>query len=118
MLIEDPIISSIQDCDGVAVLAICGDIDTASAPAFKSAIGEALAGAPRALVLDLLEVHFLGSVGVQILLEAQRRIGDAARFAVVANDVAAGRIFQLLALDELLSVHKTVDDALREVKRS
>ena len=118
MLPEDPISSSIRDCGGVAVLTVSGDIDMASGPAFKSAIGEALVGAPQALVLDLHRVDFLGSGGVQILLEAQRRIGDAARFAVVANDFSAGRIFQLLSLEELLSVYETVEDALREVKSS
>jgi anti-sigma B factor antagonist len=115
MLLEDPISSSIQDCDGVAVVAIRGDIDIASAPAFKSAIGEALAGGPEAIVLDLLQVDFFGSVGVQILLEAQQRVGDRGRFAVVAEGVAAGRILQFLSLDELLTVHETVEDALRRI---
>jgi anti-sigma B factor antagonist len=112
VLLEDPISSSIQECGGVAVLAIRGDVDTASAAALKSAIGEALAGDSQALVLDLCEAEFFGSVGVQVLLEAQQKIGDAASFAVVADPLAAGRIVQFLPLDELLSVHETVEDAL------
>ncbi len=115
MLVEDPIGSSIEVRGGVAVLAIRGEIDVASAPAFKSAIAEALAGNPRGLVLDLLEVDFLGSVGVRILLEAQERVGDDDRFAVVAQSPAAGRILRLLSVDELLSVHETVVQALRWV---
>ncbi|MDT5088446.1 MAG: anti-sigma factor antagonist [Mycobacterium sp.] len=111
MLLEDPIASSIETRDGVAVLAVRGEIDVASAPAFKSAIAEALEGNPEGLVLNLLEVEFLGSVGVRVLLEAQGKIGDG-RFAVVARSPAAGRILQLLSLDELLSVHSTVDEAL------
>ncbi|MDT5021661.1 MAG: anti-sigma factor antagonist [Mycobacterium sp.] len=111
MLLEDPIASSIETRDGVAVLAVRGEIDVASAPAFKSAIAEALEGNPEGLVLNLLEVEFLGSVGVRVLLEAQGKIGDD-RFAVVARSPAAGRILQLLSLDELLSVHSTVDEAL------
>jgi anti-sigma B factor antagonist len=98
--------------DGIAVLAIRGEIDVASAAAFKSAIAEALAGNPRGLVLDLLKVDFLGSVGVRILLEAQERVGDDDHFAVVARSPAAGRILQLLSVDELLSVHETVGQAL------
>jgi anti-sigma B factor antagonist len=112
VLLEDPIASSIETRDGIAVLAVRGEIDVASAPAFKSAIAEALEGNPEGLVLDLLEVEFLGSVGVRVLLEAQRKVGDDDRFAVVARSPAAGRILQLLALDELLSVHSTVDEAL------
>jgi anti-anti-sigma factor len=112
VLLEDPIASSIETRDGVAVLAVRGEIDVASAPAFKSAIAEALEGNPEGLVLDLLEVEFLGSVGVRVLLEAQGKIGDDDRFAVVARSPAAGRILQLLSLDEVLSVHSTVDEAL------
>jgi anti-sigma B factor antagonist len=115
VLLEDPISSSIRDCDGVAVLAICGDVDMASAPAFRSAIGEALAGDSQALVLDLSEAEFFGSVGVHVLLEAQQKVGDSAPFAVVAHRRAAGRIVQFLSLDDLLSVHETVEDALRWV---
>jgi anti-sigma B factor antagonist len=115
LLVEDPIGSSIEIRGGVAVLAIRGEIDVASAPAFKSAIAEALEGNPRGLVLDLLEVEFFGSAGVRVLLEAQEKVGDDDRFAVVARSPAAGRILQLLSLDELLSVHETVADALGQV---
>jgi anti-sigma B factor antagonist len=112
MLVEDPIGSSIEVRGGVAVLAIRGEIDVASAAAFKSAIAEALEGHPQGLVLNLLEVDFLGSVGVRVLLEAQERVGDDDRFAVVARSPAAGRILQLLSLGELFSVHETVSEAL------
>jgi anti-sigma B factor antagonist len=117
MLLEDPIGSSIEVHGGVAVLAIRGEIDVASAPAFKSAIAEALEGKKQGLVLDLLEVEFLGSVGVRVLLEAQEKVGDE-RFAVVARSPAAGRILQLLALDELISMHETVNGALSWMKTS
>jgi anti-sigma B factor antagonist len=112
LLLEDPIGSSIEVRDGVAVLTVRGEVDVASAPAFKSAIGEALGGNPEGLVLDLLKVDFLGSVGVRVLLEAQQKVGGDKRFAVVARPPAAGRILQLLRLDELLSVHETVHEAL------
>ena len=94
------------------MLGVRGDIDVASESAFKSAIGEALASQPQALVIDLLNVGFLGSVGIRVLLEAQERVGDDNRFAVVAHGPAAGRILQLLDFDELLAVHKTVEEAL------
>lgn len=112
MLLEDPISTWIHNCGGCAVLGVRGDIDVASESAFKSAIGEALAGHPQALVIDLLNVGFLGSVGIRVLLEAQERVGDDNRFAVVARGPAAGRILQLLDFDELLAVHTTVEEAL------
>ncbi len=64
LLVEDPISTSVQHRDGVAVLAVRGEIDMATAPAFKSGIAEVLAEDAPALVIDLLEVRFLGSAGL------------------------------------------------------
>ena len=47
---------------------------------------------------------------------AWKTVGDDDRFAVVARNPAAGRILQLLSLDELLSVHSTVDEALSRMR--
>ena len=112
MLVEDPISVSIDDHDGVAVLSVRGDIDLGSASAFKSAIGEALASSPAALVIDLLSVEFLGSIGVSVLVQACERVDNNVRFAVVADRPVIGRLVQVLRLDEVFPLHETVADAL------
>ncbi len=116
MLVEDPISASLEDHDGVAVLSVRGDIDMGSASAFKSAIGEALASNPPALVIDLLGVEFLGSIGVSVLVQAHERVGDDVRFAVVADRPVISRLVQMLRLDEVFSLHEAVADALVAVK--
>lgn len=112
MLVEDPISASIEDHDGVAVLSVRGDIDLGSASAFKSAIAEALAKNPAALVIDLLGVEFLGSIGVSILLQAHERVNNDARFAVIADRPVIGRLTQTLRLDEVFALHGTLAEAL------
>lgn len=112
MLVEDPISASLEDHDGVAVLSVRGDIDLGSASAFKSAIGEALANHPRALVIDLLGVEFLGSIGVSVLVQAHKRVDNNVRFAAVADRPVISRLVQMLRLDEVFSLHETVADAL------
>lgn len=109
---EDPITASIHDRDGAAVLKIRGEIDVASAPAFKSAISEALALRPQMLVIDLTDVDFFGSVGVSILLEAQDKVAEHGLFGVVARGPFTGRVIQLVGLQDVLSVYQTVDEAL------
>jgi anti-sigma B factor antagonist len=112
VLLEDPISASIEDHDGIAVLSVRGDIDMGSASAFKSAIGEALASGPPALVIDLLSVEFLGSIGVSVLVQAHERVGKNVRFAVVADRPVISRLVQMLRLDEVFSLHEELKDAL------
>lgn len=112
MLVEDPISVSIEDHDDIAVLSVRGDIDLGSASAFKSAIGEALASKPTALVIDLLSVEFLGSIGVSVLVQTYERVGKNVRFAVVAERPVIGRLVQMLRLDEVFSLHESVTDAM------
>jgi anti-sigma B factor antagonist len=112
---EDLISASVHDRDGIAVLAIRGELDMSSSAAFKCAISEALAGRPQALVIDLSDVEFLGSAGISVLLEARDRVGDGDQFAVVTGGPVTGRTIEVLALGELLCVRETVDEALSAV---
>jgi anti-sigma B factor antagonist len=115
LLPEDPIGASVHHRDGVAVLAISGELDMASSAAFKCAISEALDGRPQALVIDLSDVGFLGSSGISVLVEARDRVGDGDQFAVVTGGPVTGRTIEVLELGELLCVRETVDEALSAV---
>ena len=53
---------SVQDIDGVTVLSVSGAVDALTAPTVRSHLDAALAGGVRALVIDLSDVDFLGSV--------------------------------------------------------
>ncbi|WP_428338873.1 STAS domain-containing protein [Mycobacterium sp.] len=112
---DDLISASVHDRDGVAVLAVRGELDMASSAAFKCAISEALADRPQALVIDLSDVGFLGSAGISVLVEARDRVGDGDQFAVVTGGPVAGRTIEVLELGELLGVHQTVDETLSAV---
>jgi anti-anti-sigma factor len=112
---EDPISAFVHLHDGVAVLAITGELDGASAAAFKSAISAALAHKPRALVMDLSNVRFLGSVGISVLIEARERVGGGDKFALVAGGSMTDRTIRVLGLNDLLCVHPTVNEALKAI---
>jgi anti-sigma B factor antagonist len=102
---------------GVAVLALSGEIDLASAPAVEHAIAQVLAEDPPSLIIDLLGVQFLGSVGLGALVKARNTFVGCDRFAVVAKGRMTSRIIQLLDLDGVLSLQETVEDALIAVNR-
>jgi anti-sigma B factor antagonist len=116
LLLEDLISTSVEHRDGVTVLAVSGEIDMASAPVLDRAVAGVLADDPAALVIDLTKVQFLDPAGLQILVAAREKVGESARFAVAAHGPITSRIIELVDLDEFLSLHETLEDALAAVR--
>jgi anti-anti-sigma factor len=113
----DPITTSVVHRDGVAVLSVAGEIDVATAPSFEKAIDDVLADDPPAVIIDLSEVTFLASAGLQLLVATHERIGESAAFAVVAEGPATSRPIQLTNLDKIFALYAEFDEALVAVRR-
>jgi len=113
----DPITTSVVHHDGVVVLAVGGEIDLATAPVFEAAISDALADDPAAFVIDLSDVTFLASAGLQLLVATQERIGQTTEFAVVADSPVTSRPIELTDLDKIFALYRTLDEALPAVRR-
>jgi anti-anti-sigma factor len=107
----EPITTSITVEDGIAVVAVSGEVDLSTVPAFEAAIDDALTRGPGALVIDLSGVDFLASAGLQTLVATHERIGKDVGFAVVADGAATSRPIQLTGLDQVLSLYPTIDEA-------
>ncbi len=96
--------TAIEDHDGIAVVTVTGEIDIACDMPVRAAISDQLDRRPAGLVLDLTEVDFFGSAGIQLLVEAVLR----ARSLGVALAVATDRRTVLHPL-EITLVNRTVD---------
>src|ERR1700733_10237770 len=108
----DPITTSVEHREGIALVGIGGEIDLSTAPAFEAVIAEALEEDPRVLVIDLSEVTFMASVGLRVLAGTQEKVGKSIQLAVVADNPAASRPMQLPGLDKVISLYPTLDEAL------
>lgn len=108
---KDPITTSVSHDGDVAVLAVSGEIDLATIPAFEAAIADALTHRPKALIVDLSAVDFLASAGLQALVATHEKISGSAKFAVVADGPATSRPIQLTGLDQILSLSSSVSEA-------
>ena len=113
----DPIATSVVQHDGVVVLAVGGEIDLATAPAFEAAISDVLADDPPAFVIDLSGVTFLASAGLQLLVSTQERVGQSTEFAVVAEGPATSRPIELTDLNKIFALYPSLDEALAAVRR-
>ncbi|BBY07871.1 STAS domain-containing protein [Mycobacterium noviomagense] len=101
--------------DRLAVISVSGCVDMLTAPFLTEAIDSALAKAPSGIVVDLSKVDFLASAGISALIAASDSIGQSGRFGVVADGAATHRPLTLLGVDELISLYRTLDDALSEL---
>ena len=113
---NDPLATSVSYEDGIAVLAVSGEVDLATVPAFEAAIAEALAHKPTALIVDLSAVDFLASAGLQSLVATHESVSIQAAFAVVADGPATSRPIELTGLDQILALHPTVAEAVAAVR--
>src|SRR5256714_2858275 len=113
---EEAIATALAYQNGIAVLKVDGDIDLATVPALEAAIDEALIPKPAGLVIDLSDVGFLASAGLQTLVATHNNVSQTAQFAVVANSAATSRPIQLTGLDPIFQLYPTLDDALTAVR--
>ena len=99
----------------VVVVRASGAIDMLTAPQLAEAIRVALSKGPTGLVVDLTDVEFLASAGMQVLVAAHSTATPAARFAVVADGPATSRPLKIMGLADLLGVYPTLDSAIGNV---
>lgn len=97
--------------DRVVVLRLAGVLDVGSAPRLRHAIAQRPADA--ALVIDLRELEFLDTTGVQILLQAHRAAHgpDPWPFALIPGD-STRRMFEITGMDNVLRWVDDPDDVL------
>ena len=94
------------------MVSVAGEIDLATAPVLQDALDGVLTVYPTALIIDLSEVEFLGSAGLQILAATHDKLKDSTRLAVVADGPATSRPIQLTGLNEIFTLFSTLDEAL------
>jgi anti-anti-sigma factor len=97
----------------VAVVAATGELDMLTAPQLRDAVQSALSKDPAGLIIDLTLVDFLGSAGMQVLMEAHNQTGGGdTRFAVVADGPSTSRPLKITGIADLIDLFASVDVAL------
>ncbi|MEV0246840.1 STAS domain-containing protein [Nocardia sp. NPDC050712] len=86
------------------VLDVTGEVDMHTAPRLTQALQRVLQARPARLVVDLSDVSYMGSAGVEALTTAQRFAGSTTLFAVVATG-AALRPLQLTHTDSTIATY-------------
>ena len=94
------------------VLAVCGDVDIATAPALRERLADAVTSYDR-VVVDLEAVPFLDSTGLGVLVAAHNRATAGGCALVLARPQRIVKnALRLVQVDTLIDVYESLDDAV------
>ncbi len=88
--------------NGTAVVSVRGEVDLYTAPRLWETLDAAIAGTPAELVIDLSAVTFLDSTGLNVLVQAHKRLKPISGSVVVRG--ASSQVFKALELTKLTKV--------------
>ena len=101
--------------DGVRVVTVRGEIDHHVQGVYREALlpedGES---APVRIVVDLSHVTFMDSSGINVFIAACKRVSAAQGWLRIAGaQEPVLRVLRTFGVDEIISCHPTVEQALR-----
>jgi anti-anti-sigma factor len=108
---------TVRAIDDVTVVSVSGAVDAITAPTIRGDIESVVAGDLQALVIDLSDVDFLGSEGLDILITTRAAAAEDVPIVVVADGRVTRRPIELTGVDEFVPVHSTLDAALDAVRK-
>ena len=99
---------------GAPALAVSGELDLATSPALSDRLEEAILDTEGVFVIDLCELRFLDSSGIQVLLRALGLLGREDReLALVCPPGAVRRALELAGVRDVFTLYDTRRDAAR-----
>jgi anti-anti-sigma factor len=101
--------------DGITIVAPEGRVDALGAAHMATVLEARVAHEDRRIVVDMAEVRFIGSKGLQALLQALsacRSFGGDLKLARVCAQVR--RTLEMIRFDDIFSVCESVDEAIAE----
>ena len=103
-----------EHSDGLAVLALEGDVDIYTAPQFKQTLTSVIDAGAVKIIVDMTKVSFINSstLGVVVGGVTQlRQLGGS--LALVCADVNIARMFEITGLDRIFAVCATLETAAK-----
>ncbi|WP_434444179.1 STAS domain-containing protein [Lentzea sp. E54] len=100
--------------DGVVVTRAAGEIDISSVDLVREELAKQLDRHPVSLVLDLGALTFIGSTGINMLIEEQLRVQElGTAFVVVADQSVVLKPLEIAGVLDVLVVCPSVPEAIR-----
>ncbi len=98
------------------VVTVSGELDVATAPAFREHLEAAIEAGTHRLVIDLTAVSFLDSVALAAIVHEKRRLAADGRMALVVDPSSyVMLVFQSTGLTQVLDLVETRAQAMQLV---
>ena len=97
---------------GHTTVSVRGEIDLYTAPQLQEELSSALNAEPERLLIDMSQVEFCDSTGMNVLLSALKQAKEQGGMLELAGPRPAVRkILQVTGLDSVFTVHDTTEAA-------
>ena len=103
--------------DGVASVAILGEVDLSTAPELKEALAEVTDGGARGVLVDLSNATFIDSTTLGVLMGAVKRLRPlGGELAIACHDPNIRKIFEITMLDRVFNIFDTSDAGIAHLR--
>ncbi|MEU0247288.1 STAS domain-containing protein [Streptomyces sp. NPDC006235] len=95
--------------DGIRVLSLAGEIDHHTGDQLRRALDVTGAVRPR-IVIDMCQVTFMDSTGINILIAAYRAVTEAGgRLRLAGPTDSILRVLQIVGVDDIIECHPNIE---------
>lgn len=106
-------IENIKNCANAKLLRFVGDLDSTNVEATSNRIIALLQENVTILVADFSRLRYINSTGLGALLFVNKKVKEVGGVFKVANvNENVLEIIEIIGADQLLEIHKTLEDAL------
>lgn len=110
---------STQQQDNHVVIAATGEIDLHTAPRLETELTDQIRAGVGQLIVDLRDVEFCDSTGVNVLLSAMRRAHEhGGGLSLVGPQPPVRKVLGITGLDSVFAVRDSIEDAINRPPES
>ncbi|MEH2023073.1 STAS domain-containing protein [Nostoc sp.] len=104
--------------DNCQLFRLTGLLDAFSEPTFRKVLGSKIdeVGVPKHIILDLSQIDFIDSSGLGALVQLAKQAQTAEGTLQIVTNARVTQTVKLVRLEKFLSLQKSVEDALENVK--
>lgn len=100
------------------IIRLTGLFDAFSEATFRKVLGKLIDDTPAHMILDLSKIEFLDSSGLGALVQIAKKLKDAGLTLQIVTNARVTQTVKLVRLDKFLSLHDSLDDALKNINQA